>query len=131
MHEKSVMVASPEAALDSGVQMMAEEGMCPSCQLRVSVPALFWMVVPGSSGGLLTSWLRVPSRKGASLSMGPAEVPGKTLVDRVTCRVGGSPNGDQAAVETSGKGRCLVGEGGWKFSHLGLWGLGGAGQIWD
>lgn len=116
VHEKSGVAALPEAPLDLGVQMMAEEGTCPSYQLRVSVPAPF---LGGSAwagwgtGWLLTSQLQVPGRKGASVSVVPADVPGKTLVGWVTCRAGGegarrsylSP----AAVAERRGGRCGTG----------------------
>lgn len=124
--EKFGVTASP-------VQVMAEEGLRPSCQLRISAPTPFlggcaWEGWIGA-GRLLTSQLQVPGRKGVSLSMVAAEVPGETLVDWVTCRACGSSREIRLLLrlwkgQVGKVGRALV-------CHLPRWGEGGVGQMWD
>lgn len=111
-----------------------EGGTCLSRQPRVSVPAPFLGGCASERGGgrwLSTSQPQVPGRKGACLSALPTEVPGKTLVDRVTRQAGGFPRGNPGAPEASGKDRCLVGKvGGGLICRLRQWrkeGPGGCG----
>ena len=108
---KALGVAWPEAPLDSGVQMMAWNRCDSLPSLSSASPyagSILQQLCPGKAKVALTLPASA-SQQGVAFPTEPAGVPGKTVVDWITCQAGTSPaKGSQGTMETSGKGRCSV-----------------------